>query len=514
MKINLKSLFISLTAAALLTACESNPQNVDVKLKKSAPTPKFTIYSQAINKMGMMTEIYDSIPLRIMTTEISDNTGTSVATSAEIPRDITEMVKSALNSIGGKITYIPYDPSFLSNNMAVGYSEFANKLVPDVMVSGGITEFDRGLVTKGDGTNLGLAGTVGGKALGFAYDDSNKSSLARVTLDFNLVDFQTFAGIPRIQAINSIKLNKALKETNIGFQIIGNAFGVKGDVKKVQGRHAAVRLLVQLSMLQIVGRYQKLPYWNLIPGAIVDQVVLDRVMEDYYDMSSQQQIVKFQELLFIKGYNIDITGQFDSKTKAALQKFAVEKNIADNGINANVYWELYNSIQITHESRHKRKLLMNKGSVAVAQVQAPKQVAAPRKSAPKQEAPETGQLKIWTNQRQYRIGDVMTVKFSVDKPMFVRLMIVNSQGGVDTLFPNAMQSDNYLKPGNTYQIPPVGAEFTLDIGGPAGTDFIKGVASKNPVPASSVIFNASGNFDANKMKKFPIRTSTKVVITN
>ncbi|MFK5983798.1 MAG: DUF4384 domain-containing protein [Pseudomonadota bacterium] len=516
MKISLKTLFISVVAAGFLLGCESNPQNVDVKLKKSAPEPTFTIYTSAINRMGMMTDIYNAPMLKVMTTEVSDNTGTSVATSAEIPRDITEMVKSALNSIGGKITYIPYDPSFLSNNMAVGYSEFSNKLIPDVIVSGGITEFDRGLVTKGDGTNLGLSGTISGKSIGFAYDDSNKSSLARVTLDFNLVDFQTFAGIPRIQAINSIKLNKAVKETNIGFQIIGSSFGVKGDVKKVQGRHAAVRLLVQLSMLQIVGRYQRLPYWNLIPGASIDQVVVDRVLEEYYDMTQIEQIVRFQELLYIKNYNLNVTGEYDSATQQALQAFATEKGLADSGLTSKVYWELYNSIPITHEARHKRNLLLS-GEASVAKVKRlapPKKVAPPRRTMPKQEVAETGQLKIWTNKRKYRVGDTMDVMFSVDKPMFVRLMIVNSQGEVSTLFPNPMQSDNYLKPGKTYQIPPVGADFTLDIGGPVGTDHLKGVASKNPVPANVIYFDSVGNFDAGKMQKFPVRASTKVAITN
>lgn len=519
----LKSVILSVLAAVLLTACESNPQNVDVQLKKSAPTPLFTIYSGAINKMGLMTQIYNTRHLRIMTTDIADNTGTSVATSAKIPRDITEMVKSALNSIGGKVTYIPYDPSFLSNNMAVGYSEFSNKLIPDVMVSGGITEFDRALVTKGEGTDVTLGGTINNQSVGLDFTDAQKSSISRVTLDFNLVDFQTFAGIPRIQAINSIKLNKAVKEQNIGFQILGSSFGVKGDVKKVQGAHAAIRLLVQLSMLQIVGRYLAVPYWNLIPGAQVDQVVVDRVMEQYYNLSAADQIRKTQELLFIMGYPVNITGHNDAQTQKALQQFAAKKGLADASLSAKLYWEIYNSIPINYEARQKRNLLNNQASnthLAIAKV-APKankknlqaaQVQQKRRQAQKQQQAETGTLKLWTDKKEYRIGDTMTIFFSVDKPMYVRLMIVNSLGEVSTLFPNPMQSDNFLKPGITYQIPPAIADFSLDINPPAGIDHVKGIASKNPVPANAVHFDKNGDFDAQKMKNFPIRASVPVVI--
>ncbi len=517
MKIRFKTIFLTLTSIILLTGCESNPQNVDVQLEKSAPAPTFTIYTSAIDKLGLMTNIYDTEALKIMTTQVSDNTGTSIATQAEIPSDITEMVKSSLNSIGGRITYIPYDPNFISNNMAVGYSEFSNKLIPDVMVSGGITEFDRALVSKGKGTDIGLGGTIGGKSIGLDFTDKGKSSLARVTLDFNLVDFQTFAGIPRIQAINSMKLSAAKKETSIGFQIVGNAFGVNGDVQKVQGRHAAVRLLVQLSMIQIVGRYQGLPYWNLIPGATNDQVVVDRVIEKYYALSQNEKIIKFQELLYIMGYDVNVTGQYDSQTDQFLQDFASKNGLSESSISPQLYMELYRSLPITHEAKHRRDILNNKSTARkIVRLQSPKKVTKKVKrvpARPKQAIAETGTLKIWTDKKNYKIGDIMKVMYSVDKPMYVRLMIFNSQGKIDTLFPNPLQSDMVFEPGKTYQIPPRGAEFTLDIGGPEGTDYIKGVASKNPVLANSIVFDSSGSFDDSKMKHLPIRGSARVKIT-
>ena len=84
----------------LLTSCQSNPHNVNVALPKTMPETKITVFAQAIIDMGTMSAIYSDAPLRIMTNEITDNTGTSVATSAEIPRDITDMVKSTLNGFG------------------------------------------------------------------------------------------------------------------------------------------------------------------------------------------------------------------------------------------------------------------------------------------------------------------------------------------------------------------------------------------------------------------------------
>ena len=122
-----------------------------------------------------------------------------------------------------------------------------------------------------------------------------------------------------------------------------------------------------------------------------------------------------------------------------------------------------------------------------------------------------GNLDLFTDKKVYKIGDTMTVSFMVDKPMFVRLVIVNSKNEVSTLFPNPMQSDNFLKPGVNYSIPPAGADWSLDIGAPAGTDFIKGVASMNPIPAGAIHFKGN-EFDMELMADFPIRTSIPIVI--
>ncbi len=147
-------LFVLLPLTMILGGCAGlNPHNVDVELQTTPPRVKTTSYTEALSDLGLMTEIYGTDMLFIQSNPIGDKTGTSSSTGGEIPRDITEMMKSSLNSIGGKVVFIPYDPNFIQNSMVTGYSNFDNKLVPNVVLSGGITEFDRGLVTRGDNTD-------------------------------------------------------------------------------------------------------------------------------------------------------------------------------------------------------------------------------------------------------------------------------------------------------------------------------------------------------------------------
>lgn len=488
------------------TGCGLNPQNADIGLNETLPEAKVTIYQSAVNKLGLMTEVYSNEPVKIMAKEVFDNTGTSVATSGEIPRDITEMVKSTLNGIGGNVLYIPYEPEFMLNTAQTGYSGYEDKILPQVILSGGITEFDRGLVTQGDSFDVDIEV----KEYGLNFSDQNKSSLASVTLDFNMIDFKTFTGIPRIQAVNGIKLHKATKEDSIGFTIKSVTFGAKGEIKKVQGRHAAVRLLVQLNMIQLIGRYQKLPYWRLIPGVEVDEVVIDQVLSDFYALTRQEQIAKAQELLYLHGFGVSLNGQLDGTTQNALQSFARKQGIETTELNQDLYLALYENVPITHAARQLRKNLLGQSPVKMAD-SVPISFNQPANY--KIDAPlTTGSLSLKTNKSEYRIGDPMKIDFTVSEPMYVRIVVINSEGKIDTVFPNIYQPDNYCLPGKTYNIPSPGAEFSIDATGPAGTDKLRAVASKTPIPADSLYFTGEGKFDESRMAANTVKVALDYVI--
>lgn len=274
------------------------------------------------------------------------------------------MIKSSLNSIGGRVLFIPYDPSFIQNQMVTGYSNFDEKLIPDIVISGGITEFDRGLETRGDGTDVsagaeftGLPGYLPSKEIKLRYGDTTKSGLASITLDFNLLNFRTMAGIPRMNTINSMKVSKAMGDKELGISLFGQTFGRKGSIKKVQGRHAAVRLLVELSMIQVVGKYNGLPYWRLLgEDAEPDRDVESAIKKFYYKLSDPERIFKAQEWLYLHGHELQLNGVMDQATMAALQKLDGSYKPGSQ-IDENLFLKIYVSIPIKESTLGRREYL-------------------------------------------------------------------------------------------------------------------------------------------------------------
>jgi hypothetical protein len=151
---------------------------------------------------------------------------------------------------------------------------------------------------------------------------------------------------------------KALAEKELGFTIFGPSFGLKGTVKKVQGRHAAIRLLVQTSVLQIVDKYLYLPYWKLAPGMKLDQMVLDRIRQDYRNLSDQDKIAEIQTCLYLKGYTISVDGRMDARTREVLSRFKPGWDSSHGVQDPEFYVELWSSLADNLEQNaHRRELL-------------------------------------------------------------------------------------------------------------------------------------------------------------
>ncbi len=350
-----------------LSGCAKiDPRHVEIEIPSGTPELKETELSQALKKLGMMTEVY-GVKARVMIDKISDNTGSAEHTKAEIPYDITQMTVSALNLIGGNIIFIPYRPDLIVNLKNLGFNNLERKINPSVIITGGITEFDRGLETQEDSTNIGYETDKFGEKSPFGIDhmQGEKRSIASITIDYNMIDIETMSGLPGIQTANTMQVHKGIGKKELGFTLFGPTLGLKGEMKKVEGRHAALRLLVQSSMIQIIGKYLDLPYWRLLPGVKPDPVVEMYIKKGWhYQMNEDARIKKIQELLFLHGYEyVDRTGVVDNLTIRAIDNFLKKKKVIIKSfkeIYFSLYKMLYYSVPLDDAALNRRYILIIK----------------------------------------------------------------------------------------------------------------------------------------------------------
>jgi hypothetical protein len=317
-----------LAAASLLAGCATTKNTLgDVEklyaereALKQLPTANLSEYSPALLRLGRMLEVYkEGDPVIYMQTRsILDATNLSnPLVGAEIPGDITEMVRTAVNRIGARIIYVPYHPDYLVSQAQLG-AKFGVTM-PDFLITGALTEFDRALSGAGRSNNASVEFGKGNGTTNLGADVKRTAIYSALALDLNLVSFSTQQMVPRIQASNVVKVLNFSSEDNLSLGFYGDAFGFKLEGKYLQGRHSAIRTLVDLSVLEIVGKATNTPYWRCIPNGTPDPVVLDNMRSAYTALSRELKVGLIQVMLRKYGQNITVNQQFDEPTRQALQ---------------------------------------------------------------------------------------------------------------------------------------------------------------------------------------------------
>jgi hypothetical protein len=321
--------FLVLAAGTLLAGCATTENTLgdadrllaERDAAKKLPTANLSSYAVSLSRFGRMLDIYkDGDPVVYMQTRsILDATNLSnPLVGSEIPGDITEMVRTAVNRIGARIVYVPYHPDYLISQAQLG-AKFGVTM-PDFLITGALTEFDRALSGAGRSNSASLDFGKGKGETALGADVKRTAILSALALDLNLVSFSTQQMVPRIQASNVIKVLNFTAEDNASIGFYGDSFGFKLEGRYLQGRHSAIRTLVDLSVLELMGKATNTPYWRCIPNGVPDPVVIDNMRTSFEGLTPELRIGLVQVMLRKYGQNVAVNQKLDEPTREAVRE--------------------------------------------------------------------------------------------------------------------------------------------------------------------------------------------------
>ncbi|MEE4355017.1 MAG: DUF4384 domain-containing protein [Desulfococcaceae bacterium] len=324
-------------------APELTKQEKEMLHEPVTPYSKDSRFSDALSNLGLMIETYGFPPTVIQGKNVVNKT----SCQASLPLDITDMVKTAVNSIGNKIQYMIYDPAYEYYKFGDRFKLYGvtvtGKALPAVVIDGAITECDEKLESENSGINA--YGTVGGGSTETDLDGGMGKNLSysRLALDLHMMDFRTNRLIPKKQTAMAVDVWELEKSRSFGFRIYGSGLGIDGRRRKVQGKHNAVRSLVELSILKLIGRHLEIPYWRCIPGSQpgdhTDPEVIAMMKADFRKQKSEHRIGIIQVLLQKYGYRVNVNNRMDRATQTALRDFRT-KHPGAFQIDENLYADL------------------------------------------------------------------------------------------------------------------------------------------------------------------------------
>ncbi|MFW5500174.1 MULTISPECIES: peptidoglycan-binding domain-containing protein [unclassified Maridesulfovibrio] len=306
-------------------------KEVDEATGKETPYKNVTQYSDALGNMKDLLSLYNKKKIYIAVEPIENQT----AAAGKIPSVITMMVESSINRMSGdKIVMIPYSDQALNR--------YANQNL--FILHGAITEFDAGNVSAsrgGDVSGYGEFGSVDADAGANRGSDYERSS---ISVDFTMLDVRKNLYVTGLQVSNKMQIQKVTKDEGFGFTVFGSGMNITASASRKQGVHSALRLLVELCMVELVGAYYDLPYWVAVYDS--DDLSGPMAQKMIHDFNNETKRGKAKEVQRLLGYIYDkpltIDGIIGKRTKAIIRKFKQENNIqpANAKLNADFYIEL------------------------------------------------------------------------------------------------------------------------------------------------------------------------------
>jgi hypothetical protein len=300
--------------------------------------------------------------------------------SKDVPSDLYVMVSTAINKINKPLIFIPFDVQYIVSESTTGGT--INRILPKMVITGGITGFDKDMIEKsreGDASG-GWAGAQGGAR----YSADGKVS--RVSLDLSMMDYKTQAYFPGVNTSNSILLRSDGLTWGIYGYYMGNGASFDYELRKKQGVHAALRNLVEFSVIELIGKTFSVPYWRVVPGAKPDSAFSNQVYDNFKNLSENGKIAKLKNLLFVHGYSgVDLDSETLSRGEQEIIARAMEKTRSKNI--ARLYIALWQSVPIeTGKTRVvvRRRMQRRANRRQQAQVQRQEQENAKRLAAIKE----------------------------------------------------------------------------------------------------------------------------------
>ncbi len=247
-----------------------------------------TDFDKPLRCMDEMLETYGA-SASLLVEDLGDKTG-------KVSAGTTQMFISAMSQMTRRSQSIRTmafgdDVKNLSSYMlqSNSLSAFQASLIPTYTVRGSITQFDDNLAKKTADAGLTL-GIASKDFLGAGA--SRSTSINMLALDLAVVRSSDFSIVPGVNSRNSAAI---LQE---GDGVDGEAAFSKLGINymtsfsKSDGKTVAVRNLVELSAIELIGKLTKVPYWKCL-GVDASQPDVAAEIEDWQDAMSGAEKLAF-----------------------------------------------------------------------------------------------------------------------------------------------------------------------------------------------------------------------------
>ena len=241
-------------ALLMLAGCATDPQKaIEIAKPKTLPATNLTNFSDSLRCMDDLLLSFGRHNIVVTSAGIPDATGSVSAGT----KDMLISAISRMSVKSGAFSFVDYDATQADVHdlqSLVGFTD--DFVVPNYYIRGAVTQLDEGVLDEAQAAAIGIPEIQIGA--------SRDQTVSVVSLDLNVGNLVTRQIIPGSSAHNSIAVARKGYAGDLAGSISKLGLNFNVVLNKGEGMHQAVRTLVELSAIEVLGKLAEVPYWRCL----------------------------------------------------------------------------------------------------------------------------------------------------------------------------------------------------------------------------------------------------------
>jgi len=422
----------------LLNACTTSTSTHEataVAAPKGGVVRNITSFDGALSCMDNLFLSNDVKDVVITSSGLPDATGAIQLGSKDIM--ISAISKMSVRSNAFK--FVDFDPLQLDITQLFSLASNAGGTakqfeIPQYYIRGAITQFDQNVLSQNNSLNITkLIGTSGG------VQSSNAASV--ISTDVNVVKMLSRQVMPGVQSNNSIVINQANTSGNVTAQLTNKTIPLQLSYSRNEGSHAAVRTLIQLSMIEALGKLTRVPYSQCLGIPSTKPTARSQTLQQFNELSTQQKSASVEKGLQKAGYL-----KSGTSIKNAISSYQKDNDLIANGrIDFDLYSSLLNRQLVRKKSFQAEQISSQVKSISLQKIKAPVGL----------------HLKASKPTGVYKVGDTLQAALHVTGNAYVYCYYQDAKRRISRIFPNRFSPDSFVAAAKPIMLPAAKSHYKI-----------------------------------------------------
>jgi hypothetical protein len=446
---------LSLSALAALAACQTlevkQPtveQTAEIrKGPEDRPQRSITGFSHALRCMDTLMLDYGVRDLTMLTEEITDETKKLNAGTRDML--ISAVSDMSRRSRAVRLVAFGKDATNVISFLAAGQRASAYQVVPQYDIKGSVSQFDENLIKNQKDMGIGFSPFVN---LGIARDAAS----SMLALDLSVLATSDMAVLPGVTSRNSVVILK--QGSGFDGDAAYHKFGINYSMNlaRAEGQSQALRGLVELAAVELIGKLTKTPYWSCL-GVTDPKANPETKLEmfDWYHAMAATRvelIAYFQNQMRRRGfYDGPIDGQFNPAIDEAIANYRTQLGLSREAVISEDFFYAFLSADHT---KIKRPVQPARYTAPASTAAAP---GAQRDAAPATAAATVAPLKLSlttaNQQTRFARGENIQLALAPSRDAHVYCYLQDENAKVIRFFPNRFARDSRVTAAKPLELP-------------------------------------------------------------